>query len=211
MSPRPKPHTDQVAAPTAEHRGRRWLLFVHQLPPRASNLRVRVWRRLQQIGAVVIKQAVYALPDSPGAREDFEWLKAEVEGASGHASVFAAESIDTWSDDALVEEFRRSRQDAYAELARDAEQVLGRHECTEKRERVGARLLLHRLLGRIPAALCGHRTRGLLRECGQRSGPHSARHSSASAWHGAVRRQPSRQTRKGATQTRSMHISGASG
>ena len=133
MSPRPKPHTDQVAAPTGEHRGRRWLLFVHQLPPRASNLRVRVWRRLQQIGAVVIKQAVYALPDSPGAREDFEWLKAEVEGAGGHASVFAADSIDTWSDDALVEEFRRSRQDAYTELARDAEQVLGKQSARRTR------------------------------------------------------------------------------
>jgi hypothetical protein len=126
MSPRPKPHTDQVAAPTGQHRGRRWLLLVHQLPPRASNLRVRVWRRLQQIGAVVIKQAVYALPDSPGAREDFEWLKAEVEGAGGQASVFAAESIDAWSDDALVEEFRRSRQEAYTQLARDAEQAMGR-------------------------------------------------------------------------------------
>lgn len=145
MSLRPKRHADHTAAATAEHRGRRWLLFVHQLPPRASTLRVRVWRRLQQIGAVVIKQAVYALPDSPGAREDFEWLKAEVEGASGHASVFAAESIDTWSDDALVEEFRRSRQDAYAELARDAEQVLGKQSARSTRTR-GRRPATQRLL-----------------------------------------------------------------
>src|SRR6186997_2189238 len=102
MGLRFKPQSNQVSAPTAEQRGRRWLLFVHQLPPRASNLRVRVWRRLQQLGAIVVKQAVYALPDSPAAREDFEWLKAEVEGASGHASVFAADGIDTASDDALV-------------------------------------------------------------------------------------------------------------
>jgi hypothetical protein len=145
MSPRPKPHTHQVAAPTGQHRGRRWLLFVHQLPPRASNLRVRVWRRLQQIGAVVIKQAVYALPDSPGAREDFEWLKTEVEGANGHASVFAAESLDTWSDDALVEEFRRSRQDAYAEIARDAEQVLGKPRARRTRTS-GRPPVTHRVL-----------------------------------------------------------------
>ncbi len=145
MSARPKPHTDHAAAPTGEHHGRRWLLFVHQLPPRASNLRVRVWRRLQQIGAVVIKQAVYVLPDSPGAREDFEWLKAEVEGASGHASVFAAENLDTWSDDALVDEFRRSRQDAYTELARDAERVLGKQSA--RRTRTSGRLpATHRVL-----------------------------------------------------------------
>jgi len=145
MSSRPNRHTDRAAAPTGERHGRRWLLFVHQLPPRASNLRVRVWRRLQQIGAVVIKQAVYVLPDSSGAREDFEWLKTEVEGASGHASVFAAENLDTWSDDALVDEFRRSRQAAYTELARDAERVLGKQGA--RRTRTSGRLpATHRVL-----------------------------------------------------------------
>jgi hypothetical protein len=87
---------------------------------------VRTWRRLQQVGAVAVKQAVYALPDSPNAREDFEWLKTEIEAAGGQASVFAADTVDTWSNDALVEEFRRSRQEAYTELARDAEQALRR-------------------------------------------------------------------------------------
>src|SRR5512134_2626122 len=100
---------------------RRWLLFVHQLPTSPSNLRVKTWRRMQQLGAIALKQAVYVLPDSPSAREDFEWLKTEIEGAGGAASVFAAASVDAWSDDALVEEFRRSRQDAYASLAEDLE------------------------------------------------------------------------------------------
>src|SRR5919106_1881261 len=104
----------------------RWLLFVHQLPAHPSNLRVRTWRRLQQIGAVAVKQAVYALPDSPNAREDFEWLKTEIEAAGGQASVFAADTVDAWSNDSLVEEFRRSREEAYSELARDADHVLRR-------------------------------------------------------------------------------------
>jgi hypothetical protein len=102
----------------------RWLLLVHQLPASPSNLRVRTWRRLQQLGAIAVKQAVYVLPDSPGAREDFEWLKTEIEGAGGQASVFAAATVDAWSDDALVEEFRRSRQDSYAELAKNIETAI---------------------------------------------------------------------------------------
>ena len=112
---RTAPQPDRLpVAPPSPRDGRRWLLFVHQLPASPSNLRVRTWRRLQQLGALPVKQAVYVLPDTPAAREDFEWLKTEVKAAGGDASVFAADSVDTWSDDALVEEFRRARQDAYA-------------------------------------------------------------------------------------------------
>ena len=49
---------------------------MHQLPASPSNLRVRTWRRLQELGAVALKQSVYVLPDSAEAREDFECLLA---------------------------------------------------------------------------------------------------------------------------------------
>jgi hypothetical protein len=126
MTPRDKPQRVIDPATRVQPAARRWLLFVHQLPSSPSNLRVRTWRRLHQLGAIPIKQAVYVLPDTPGAREDFEWLKTEVKAAGGDASVFAADNVDAWSDDILVEEFRRSRQEAYAALARDVEKVLKR-------------------------------------------------------------------------------------
>lgn len=124
----PRPTRSAGAAATAPVSGapRRWLLFIHQLPASPSNLRVRTWRRLQQLGAVPVKQAVYLLPDRPATREDFEWLKTEVTDAGGEAAVFAADSVDSWSDDALVEEFRRVRQDAYAALAAEIDLRLKR-------------------------------------------------------------------------------------
>jgi hypothetical protein len=121
-APRTKPGRRAEQLPLS----RRWLLFIHQLPSQPSNLRVRTWRRLQQLGALPIKQAVYLLPDTPATREDLEWLKTEVKGAGGDASVFAAGSVDNWEDDVLIEEFRQARQDAYAALARDVEQTLKR-------------------------------------------------------------------------------------
>ena len=112
---------------------RRWLILVHQLPSRPSNLRVRTWRRLQQLGAVAVKQAVYVLPDSPGAREDFEWLKGEIQAEGGEATVFVADSVDAWSEDELVEEFRRSRQEAYQELSRNIEKTIKRTDAKSNR------------------------------------------------------------------------------
>jgi hypothetical protein len=92
-------------------------LLAHQLPATPSNLRVKTWRRLQDLGAIAIKQSVYVLPDSPESREDFEWLRVEIEGSGGEAVVFCANHLDADAEMVLVEDFRRSRQAAYAELA----------------------------------------------------------------------------------------------
>ena len=118
MEPKPKPAGRPAAASA-----RRWLMLVHQLPASPSNLRVRTWRRLQELGAVALKQSVYVLPDSAEAREDFEWLRVEIEGSGGEARVFVADAVDPMADAELVEEFRRSRQSAYAELAAELQRV----------------------------------------------------------------------------------------
>jgi hypothetical protein len=95
---------------------------------------------------------VYVLPDSSNAREDFEWLKTEVEAAGGQASVFAADTVDTWSNDALVEEFRHSRETAYTELAREAQRILDRTGAGPRRSRrVPSRRIVQRLRERLTA------------------------------------------------------------
>lgn len=84
---------------------------------------MRTWRRLQELGAIPVKQTVYALPDSPESREDFEWLRVEIEGSGGEAVIFAAEHLSAEAEAALVEEFRRQRQAAYTELAAELQRV----------------------------------------------------------------------------------------
>src|SRR6266481_713025 len=60
-----------------------WILLIHQLPPKPTNLRVRIWRKLQKLGAVAIKNSVYVLPANEKTHEDFQWLKQEIESAGG--------------------------------------------------------------------------------------------------------------------------------
>lgn len=104
-------------------RPRRWLMLVHLLPAVPSNLRVRTWRRLQELGAVAVKQSVYVLPDTPESREDFEWLKVEIEGAGGEAIVYSADHVELAAEAALVEQFRQIRQQAYGALASELQRT----------------------------------------------------------------------------------------
>jgi hypothetical protein len=98
-----RPHLPTPAVAAGQKPNRRWLVLVHQLPATPSKLRVRTWRRLQQIGALPLKQAVYVLPDSSDAREDLEWLKTEIVAAGGEASILEANHLDNAADDELVE------------------------------------------------------------------------------------------------------------
>jgi len=81
--------------------GRRWLLFIHQLPPKPDYLRVKIRRRLRKLGAVAIKQTVYALPSSEDALEDLQWLRREIEAEGGSAVIAEAEFIGGISDEEL--------------------------------------------------------------------------------------------------------------
>jgi hypothetical protein len=123
--PKPMVRTQHInrAQPMPSASSRRWLILVHQLPPLPSNLRVRTWRRLQQLGAVAVKQSVYVLPDTPESREDFEWLKVEIEGAGGEAIVYSADHVDPAAEGALIEQFRHLRQQAYTELASELQRL----------------------------------------------------------------------------------------
>ena len=100
----------------------RWLLLIHQLPPKPDYFRVKIWRRLQSLGAIPIKNSVYALPFSDQATEDFQWLRKEITAGSGEASVCRAAFIDGLTDTQIEALFRAARDAEYAEVTRAAEQ-----------------------------------------------------------------------------------------
>ena len=72
----------------------RWLLLIHQLPAKPAYLRVKVWRRLRALGAVAVKNAVYALPANEQTQEDFEWVLKEITEGGGEALICEAQLID---------------------------------------------------------------------------------------------------------------------
>ena len=95
----------------------RWLLLVHQLPPKPAYLRVKIWRRLQGLGAISVKNSVYVLPASEQTLEDFQWLLREIEEGGGEGMICEANLVDGLSDQEVRGLFDAARDAEYAELA----------------------------------------------------------------------------------------------
>src|SRR5215510_13385961 len=93
-----------------------WLLLIHQVPNSPAYLRVKMWRRLQKIGAVAVKNAVYALPRSDQSAEDFHWVAREIMEAGGDASVCEATFIEGITTNELIALFQAARDSDYQEF-----------------------------------------------------------------------------------------------
>jgi hypothetical protein len=100
-----------------------WLLLIHQVPNSPAYLRVKMWRRLQKIGAVAVKNAVYVLPRSDQSSEDFHWVAREILEAGGDASVCEATFIEGITTKELIELFQAARDSDYAELMEESKQL----------------------------------------------------------------------------------------
>ncbi len=106
-------------APAAEG-GPPWLLLIHQIPPKPDYLRVKIGRRLWRVGAVAIKNSVYALPRRAETLEDLQWIVREIREGGGDALIAEAALVDGLGDGEVRALFDAARDEDYAELLADA-------------------------------------------------------------------------------------------
>ncbi len=104
----------------------RWLLLIHQLPAKPAYARVKIWRRLQALGAVTVKGAVYALPANAETQEDFAWLAREIVEAGGEAMICEAALVEGLSDHEMQGLFDQARDEDYAKVANEARAIAAR-------------------------------------------------------------------------------------
>ncbi|MBI3770744.1 MAG: chromate resistance protein [Deltaproteobacteria bacterium] len=97
-----------------------------QIPPKPSYFRVKVWRRLQVLGAIAIKNSVYVLPNTDEAREDFEWIRREIVKDGGEATLCEARLIEGLRDEEVQASFRAARDTDYAKIATAARALASR-------------------------------------------------------------------------------------
>jgi hypothetical protein len=111
-----------------------WLMLIHQLPPKPDYFRVKIWRRLQRLGAVAIKNSVYVLPKNDQTQEDFQWLLREIVEGGGEASLCEARFVEGLSDDQVEALFQVARGAEYDQIAEEARRLAESPLPDEQRE-----------------------------------------------------------------------------
>ncbi len=94
-----------------------WVVLVYKIPREPAAGRVYVWRKLKRLGALLLHDAVWLLPETPWTHEQFQWLAVEIREMGGEALVWESRIGLPGQDDALVQQF-------LAEVERDYQAIL---------------------------------------------------------------------------------------
>jgi hypothetical protein len=98
-----------------------WLLLHYKLPTKPSALRVYIWRKLKRLGAILLHEAVWVLPDSPRTAEQIQWLTAEIQEMGGEAYSWKANAILGETDETITQQFNEQVDAIYTELLKKLE------------------------------------------------------------------------------------------
>ena len=133
-----------------------WLLLSYKLPAHPSALRVYVWRKLKRLGAILLNDAIWVLPDTSRTAEHFRWLAAEIQERQGTVNLWRSSLVLGLGEEELIDQFRKELDGEFktllkklgaknpdvARLSQEYQQLLGKdYFRSEVGQQVRAKLL----------------------------------------------------------------------
>lgn len=125
----------------------RWLLLVYRIPREPTAGRVFIWRKLKQLGALALQDAVWVLPSTARTQEQFQWLAAEISELKGDSLLWEAEQLYATDADALKRQFTEPLDREYREIltalkkrGRDLAMLSKRYQEAQARDYFGSML-----------------------------------------------------------------------
>jgi hypothetical protein len=115
-TPQPGPSAASPAPPTGG-----WLLTIAQLPVEDPASRMRVLRTLDSLGAAVMREGVFLLPDTPANRRSLEALADYIGKGAGSASVLQVNAVSPAQHETFTRLFDRSAR--YENLIKTVESL----------------------------------------------------------------------------------------
>jgi DNA-binding transcriptional regulator PaaX len=93
-----------------------WLLLTYKVPNKPSARRVYIWRKLKRLGAILLNETVWILPDTSRTAEQFQWLAAEIQEMHGTAYLWQSRLLFEGNEEALIDQFVEQVDSAYQKL-----------------------------------------------------------------------------------------------
>lgn len=93
-----------------------WLLLVYRIPREPTAGRVFVWRKLKQLGAIALQDAVWVLPQTLRTQEQLQWLASEITELQGEAVLWEADQLYATDTEALRRQFLEPVETEYREI-----------------------------------------------------------------------------------------------
>ena len=101
-----------------------WLVFFPQTPATPSSLRVSVWRRLQQAGAINLQGGAWMLPRAREQEQVLLTLLTEMEQQGGSGFFLEARAPTEAIQADLIERFQAERAKEYQEFGERCQEFL---------------------------------------------------------------------------------------
>ncbi len=95
---------------------RQWVLLHYRVPPNPSARRVYVWRKLKKLGALLLHDSLWVLPDTAWTHEQFQWLAAEIAELDGDVMLWQARLTLPSQEQGLVNRFIAACEHEYQPL-----------------------------------------------------------------------------------------------
>jgi hypothetical protein len=93
-----------------------WLIIIYRLPSTPSTSRVTVWKKVKELGAFLLQQSVYILPNSLATKEAVNALKEQIQHFGGESKILEIASLGEVQEKEIIEGFNKSREEEYTEV-----------------------------------------------------------------------------------------------
>jgi hypothetical protein len=111
-----------------------WLMIIYHVPSTPSTSRVMVWKKIKELGAYLLQQSVYILPNFPQVKENVKQLKELIHHVGGESNFIEVASLGEEQEKKVIAGFNSNREEEYTEVIKACNELLHEIEDESKTE-----------------------------------------------------------------------------
>ncbi|UCD36334.1 MAG: chromate resistance protein [Nitrospiraceae bacterium] len=115
-----------------------WLLVFYRVPAKPVSTRMKIWRKLNKVGALQLKGAVYILPYGEEHYEFCQWLMAEVSAMGGEGDFVATDRLEMLGNSEIAGLFAQQREADYRRIEKGLHEMEVRINSVKKGGRINS-------------------------------------------------------------------------